>query len=200
MAPVGPRKPTNDAGAICEAVTRPTMRFVPVKSAERQAALLDHKTREFLVRQRTQVINAIRAHLAEFGIVVPQGIHNIDRLLATTEAAPEAAWPGLTMLADQLRDTHDRIAAVTARIEAPQREDPLARRLASVPGIGVITASALAATTPNVEVCRSGRDYAAWLGLTPKAHSPGGKERRGGISKADNRYLRRPLYLGAMAQ
>ncbi len=149
MAPVGPRKPTNDAEAICETVQRPTMRFVPVKTAERQAALLDHKTREFLVRQRTQVINAIRAHLAEFGIVVPQGIHNIDRLLATTEEAPEAAWPGLTMLADQLRDTHDRIAAVTARIEAPQREDPLARRLASVPGIGVIAAVADSSANAN---------------------------------------------------
>jgi transposase len=189
-----------DAEAICEAVRRPTMRFVPVKTAERQAALLDHKTREFLVRQRTQVINAIRAHLAEFGIVVPKGIHNIDRLLAAAEEAPEAARPALAMLADQLRDTHDRIAAVTARVEFAQRDDPLARRLATVPGIGAITASALAATTPDVEVFRSGRDYAAWLGLTPKAHSSGGKERLGGISKAGNRYLRRLLYLGAMAR
>lgn len=188
-----------DAEAICEAVTRPTMRFVPVKSAERQAALLDHKAREFLVCQRTQIINAIRAHLAEFGIVVPKGIHNIDRLRATTEGAPEAARPALAMLAEQLRDTHDRIAAVTARVESAQKDDPLARRLATVPGIGAITASALAATTPDVEVFRTGRDYAAWLGLTPKAHSSGGKERLGGISKAGNRYLRRLLYLGAMS-
>lgn len=189
-----------DAEAICEAVNRPTMRFVPVKTAERQVALLDHKTREFLVRQRTQVINAIRAHLAEFGIVVPKGIHNIDRLLISIEEAPEAAWPALALLADQLRDAHNRIAAVTTRIEAAQREEPLARRLATVPGIGAITASALAAATPDVAVFRSGRDYAAWLGLTPKAHSSGGKERLGGISKAGNRYLRRLLYLGAMAR
>jgi transposase len=189
-----------DAEAICEAVSRPTMRFVPVKSAERQAGLLDHKAREFLVRQRTQIVNAIRAHLAEFGIVIAKGTHNIDRLLATVEEAPEATRPALALLADQLRDTHDRIAAVTARIEAAQVEDPLARRLASVPGIGVITASALAATTPDVEVFRTGRDYAAWLGLTPKTHSSGGKERLGGISKAGNRYLRRLLYLGAMSR
>lgn len=189
-----------DAEAICEAAGRPTMRFVPVKSAERQAGLLDHKAREFLVRQRTQIVNVIRAHLSEFGIVIAKGIHNIDRLLATAEKAPEAARPALAMLADQLRDTHDRIATVTARVESAQARDPLARRLASVPGIGAITASALAATTPDVDVFRTGRDYAAWLGLTPKAHSSGGKERLGGISKAGNRYLRRLLYLGAMSR
>lgn len=189
-----------DAEAICEAVSRPTMRFVPVKSAERQAGLLDHKAREFLVRQRTQIVNAIRAHLAEFGIVIAKGIHNVDRLLATAEKAPEAARPALAILADQLRDTHERIATVTTRIEAAQSGDPLARRLATVPGIGAITASALAATTPDVKTFRTGRDYAAWLGLTPKAHSSGGKERLGGISKAGNRYLRRLLYLGAMSR
>ena len=176
------------------------MRFVPVKSTERQAALVDHKAREFLVRERPRIVNAIRARLSEFGIVIAKGIHNIDRLLATVEKAPDAARPALALLADQLRDTHDRIATVTARVESAQAGDPLARRLASVPGIGTITASALAATTPDVEVFRSGRDYAAWLGLTPKAHSSGGKERLGGISKAGNRYLRRLLYLGAMAR
>lgn len=139
MAPVGPRKRTNDAEAICEAVGRPSMRFVPVKSTERQAALVDHKAREFLVRQRPRIVNAIRAHLAEFGIVIAKGIHNIDRLLATVEKAPEAARPALALLADQLRDTHDRIATVTARVESAQAGDPLARRLASVPGIGTIT-------------------------------------------------------------
>jgi transposase len=189
-----------DAEAICEAVTRPTMRFVPVKSAERQAALMDHKTREFLVRQQTQIVNAIRAHLGEFGIVVARGIHNIDRLLRATEEAPEAARPALELLAAQLRDTRDRIAEVTKRIEAAQAEDPLARRLATIPGIGALTASALAAATPEVGAFRSGRDYAAWLGLTPKPHSTGGKERLGRISKAGNRYLRRLLYLGAMAR
>ena len=177
-----------DAEAICEAVTRPTMRFVPVKSADRQAALMDHKTREFLVRQQTQIVNAIRAHLGEFGIVVAKGIHKVDRLLASAEDAPEAARPALELLAAQLRDTRARIADVTRRIEAAQAQDPLARRLTTVPGIGALTASALAATTPEVGAFRSGRDYAAWLGLTPKPHSAGGKERLGRISKAGNRY------------
>jgi transposase len=182
-----------DAEAICEAVIRPTMRFVPVKSAERQAGLLDHKAREFLVRQRTQIVNAIRAHLSEFGIVIAKGIHNIDRLLATAEKAPEAARPALAMLADQLRDTHDRIAIVTARVESAQAGDPLARRLASVPGIGAITASALAATTPDVEVFRTGRDYAAWLGArsvsrtdrVPARATEGAFLRRQGAARRD---------------
>jgi len=189
-----------DAEAICEAVTRPTMRFVPVKSAERQAALLDHKTRDFLVRQRTQLVNTIRAHLSEFGMVVAKGIHNVDRLLAAATDLPAAARPAVDLLADQLRETQEKIDAVTERIEAAQRTDPLARRLATIPGVGAITASAIAATTPEVENFRTARDYAAWLGLTPQPHSSGGKERLGRISKAGNRYLRRLLYLGAMAQ
>lgn len=189
-----------DAEAICEAVTRPTMRFVPVKSAQTQAALLDHKTRDFLVRQRTQIINAIRAHMGEFGIVVAKGIQNVERLIAAAAAVPEAARAALDMLAEQLIGTQDRIDAVTARIGEKQADDPLARRLATVPGVGTISSSAFAATTPDVSAFRSGRDYAAWLGLTPKAHSSGGKERLGRISKAGNRYLRRLLYLGAMAR
>jgi len=189
-----------DAEAICEAVTRPTMRFVPVKSAERQAALLDHKTRDFLVRQRTQLVNTIRAHLSEFGIVVAKGIHNIERLLEAAKDLPAAARPAVDMLADQLRETQEKIDDLTARIESAQKADPLARRLATIPGIGAVTASAIAATTPEVDNFRSGRDYAAWLGLTPQPHSSGGKERLGRISKAGNRYLRRLLYLGAMAR
>lgn len=200
MAAVQPRKPTNDAEAICEAVTRPTMRFVPVKSADRQAALLDHKARDFLIRQQTQTVNAIRAHLGEFGIVVAKGIHNVDRLLEAACDMPEAAHPALKLLADQLRDLRGRIDMVTERIGVAQADDPLARRLAAVPGIGVISSSALAATTPDVGAFRTARDYAAWLGLTPKPHSSGGRERLGRISKAGNRYLRRLLYLGAMAQ
>jgi len=203
-----------DAEAICEAVTRPTMRFVPVKSAERQAALLDHKTRDFLVRQRTQLVNTIRAHLSEFGIVVAQGIHSEaeqetvrwtvsppnERLLEAAKDLPAAARPAVDMLADQLRETQEKIDDLTARIESAQKADPLARRLATIPGVGAITASAIAATTPEVDTFRSARDYAAWLGLTPQPHSSGGKERLGRISKAGNRYLRRLLYLGAMAQ
>jgi len=164
-----------DAEAICEAVTRPTMRFVPVKSAERQAALLDHKARDFLVRQRTQLVNTIRAHLSEFGIVVAKGIHNVDRLLEAVEDLPPAARPAVDLLADQLRETQARIDELTERIEASQRTDPLARRLATIPGVGALTASAIAATTPEVDNFRSARDYAAWLGLTPQPHSSGGK-------------------------
>ena len=198
-----------DAEAICEAVTRPTMRFVPVKSAEAQAALLDHKARDFLIRQQTQTVNTIRAHLAEFGIVVAKGIHNVDRLLEAVEHASEAARPALDLLADQFRDLRERIETVTKRIEAAQKADPLARRLATIPGLGPIASSAVtpkaclwrdAVTTPDVAAFRSARDYSAWLGLTPKPHSSGGKERLGRISKAGNRYLRRLLYLGAMAQ
>ena len=189
-----------DAEAICEAVTRPTMRFVPVKSAERQAALLDHKTRDFLIRQRTQLVNTIRAHLSEFGIVVAKGIHNVERLLAAADELPAAARPSVDLLADQLRETQERIDAATARIEAAQEADELARRLATIPGVGAVTASAIAVMTPEVDNFRSARDYAAWLGLTPQPHSSGGKERLGRISKAGNRYLRRLLYLGAMAR
>lgn len=189
-----------DAEAICEAVTRPTMRFVPVKSADRQAALLDHKARDLLVRQQTRTVNAIRAHPGEFGIVVAKGVHNVDRLLEAARDVPATARPALGLLADQLCDLRDRIDTVTARIGVAQAEDQLARRLATVPGIGAISSSAIAATTPDVSAFRTARDDAAWLGLTPRAHPSGGKERLGRISKAGNRYLRRLLYLGAMAQ
>lgn len=145
-------------------------------------------------------MNTIRAHLAEFGIVVAKGIHNVDRLLAAAEQAPEATRPALDLLAGQLRDLRARIETVTQRIEAAQTNDPLARRLATIPGLGPISSSAFAVTTPDVTAFPSARDYAAWLGLTPKPHSSGGKERLGRISKAGNRYLRRLLYLGAMAQ
>lgn len=189
-----------DAEAICEAVIRPTMRFVPVKSAERQAALLDHKARDFLVRQRTQTVNTIRAHLSEFGIVVAKGIHNLDRLLEAVNDVPGPARPALDLLVGQLRDLEERIEATTTRVTAAQKADPLARRLATIPGLGPIASSAFAATTPDVAAFRSARDFAAWLGLTPRVHSSGGKERLGRISKAGNRYLRRLLYLGAMAR
>jgi len=134
-----------------------------VKSAERQAALVDHETREFLVRQQTRTVNAFRAHLAEFGTVVPKG-NNVVRLLAATGETPEAARPALELLAARLRDTRARIADVTQRVAAAQAEDALARRRAIIPGIGALTASALAATTPGVGVFRSARDHAAWPG------------------------------------
>jgi transposase len=117
------------------------MRFVPVKSAGRLAALLDHKARDFLVRQRSQTINAIRAHLSQFGIVVAKGIHNVSRLIEAASNVPEAAYPALELLAGQLRDLEERIEAASARIAATQRDDPLARRLATIPGLGPIASS-----------------------------------------------------------
>ena len=189
-----------DAEAICEAVTRPNMRFVPLKTEKQQAVLMQHRARDFLVRQLTQLANAIRAHLGEFGIVVPKGVHNMGRLIAEAEGAdlPAEARMPLDLLAGQFRDTKQRIDVMTAQIKADAEVDETARRLQTMPGIGPITASVLAATLPDVSSFRSARDLPAWLGLTPKPHSSGGKERLGSISKMGNRYIRRLLYLGAM--
>ena len=189
-----------DAGAICEAVTRPSMRFVPVKSEDQQAVLMMHRTRDFLVGQLTQVTNAIRAHLSEFGVVAPKGLHNVGRLLAMAE---EAALPGsarnpIRLLAEQFRDTQLKIEDVTAEVKAAAAADETARRLRTVPGIGPITSSVLAAALPKVSNFKTACDLAAWIGLTPKPHSSGGKERLGKISKMGDRYIRRLLYLGAM--
>jgi transposase len=189
-----------DAEAICIAVTQPTMRFVPVKTEAQQAVLMQHRTRDFLVRQLTQLANAIRAHLGEFGLVVPKGVHNMGRLVAEAEAAdlPAQARMPLDLLVGQFIDTKARIDAITADLRRAAEADETARRLQTMPGIGPITASVLAATLPDVSAFRSARDLSAWLGLTPKPHSSGGKERLGAISKMGNRYIRRLLYLGAM--
>jgi transposase len=191
-----------DAEAICEAVTRPNMRFVPVKTADQQAVLLTHRTRDFLVHQQTQLCNAIRAHLGEFGIVVAKGVHNIERLLTLAEEAalPAPAHQSILLLAEQFRDTHNRIEAVTTEIKAEAQSNEVAKRLQTVPGIGPITASAIAASVADVSNFQAARDLAAWIGLTPKPHSSGGKEKLGKITKMGNRYLRRLLYLGALAQ
>ena len=191
-----------DAEAICEAVSRPSMRFVPVKSEDTQALLMMHKAREFLVRQQTQIVNAMRAHLGEFGIVVPQGIHNVARLIMACEQTglPAPARKALNLLADQLIDMQKRIADLTADIRADAKANEDAQRLQTIPGIGPITASALVSALPDIADFKSGRDLSAWLGLTPKPHSTGGKERLGRISKMGNSYLRRLLYLGAIAQ
>lgn len=189
-----------DAEAICTAVMQPAMRFVPVKTEVQQAVLMSHRVRDFLVRQLTQLANAIRAHLGEFGLVVPKGLHNMNRLVAEAEAAdlpPEARMP-LDLLVGQFTDTKVRIDTITADLRRAAEEDETARRLQTMPGIGPITASVLVATLPDVSVFRSARDLSAWLGLTPKPHSSGGKERLGAISKMGNRYIRRLLYLGAM--
>lgn len=189
-----------DAEAICTAVPQPTMRFVPVKTEVQQAVLMGHRTRDFLVRQLTQLANAIRAHLGEFGLVVPKGVHNMGRLVAEAEAAnlpPEARMP-LDLLVGQFADTKTRIDTITADLRRAADEDETARRLQTMPGIGPITASVFAATLTDVSAFRSARDLSAWLGLTPKPHSSGGKEQLGAISKMGNRYVRRLLYLGAM--
>ena len=191
-----------DAEAICEAVSRPSMRFVPVNSEETQGLLMTHKTREFLVRQQTQIVNAMRAHLGEFGITVPKGIHNVERLITACSQTdlPAPARKALHLLADQLVETQKKIEVLTTDIRAEASANEEAQRLQTIPGIGPITASALVSALPDLSDFASGRDLSAWLGLTPRPHSTGGKERLGRISKMGNRYLRRLLYLGAIAQ
>jgi transposase len=166
------------SSARCWCISRETRSETFVwQQLPQHARLPDHTFGH--VGQRTQIINAIRAHMGEFGIVVAKGIQNIERLIAAARNVPEAARAAVDMLADQLQGTQDRIDAVTVRIAESQADDPLARRLATAPGVGAISSSAFAATTPDVSAFRSGRDYAAWLGLTPCAHSSGGKERLG---------------------
>ena len=190
----------SDAEAICEAVSRPSIRFVPVKSEADSAALVLHRATDFLVGQVTQIGNAIRSHMAEFGIGTAKGSKRVAALAAELVALPEAARLPLRALFDQLAETQARIDRLTDEIEQVHRRSEVSRRLASVPGVGVLTATAIAATTPDVGNFSSARDYAAWLGLTPKQHSTGGRPKSGGISKMGNRYIRRLLYLGAMAQ
>ncbi|MCW5886837.1 MAG: IS110 family transposase [Anaerolineales bacterium] len=188
-----------DAEAIAEAVTRPTMRFVPVKSVESQAMLMLHRVRELLVRQRTMLSAALRAHLAEFGIIAPQGIHRVEKLAAEVHgpAVPSLAREALMLLVDQLRSVWRRIEVLEEKLVALHRTNEVSRRLASIPGIGPITAMAIASTVPEPSMFRSGREFAAWLGLTPKSHSSGGKDRLGRISKRGDRYIRHLLYVGA---
>jgi transposase len=192
-----------DAEAICEAVTRPTMRFVATKSMEQQAALMLHKTRDLLVRQRTMLINALRGHLAEFGIVAAKGPAGaktaVEALHEAQEHLPEAARSALHGIIDQLRELAIAIRRLEERILAWHRASEVSRRLATIPGIGPITASAIAAAVPDGSLFRSGRQFAAWLGLTPRAHSSGGKERQVGISKQGDGYIRRLLVVGATA-
>jgi transposase len=191
-----------DAEAICEAVTRPTMRFVPVKSIERQAVLVLHRTRELLVRQRTMLINAIRGHCAEFGIIAPQGAQRAGDLVehlrqAEGGAVPDLARPALLMLADQLGALGAQIHALERRLLVWHRQDQASQRLATIPGVGIITATALAASVPDPRLFRSGREFAAFLGLVPRQSSSGGKDRLGRISKMGDGYLRKLLVVGA---
>jgi transposase len=193
-----------DAEAICEAVTRPTMRCVPIKTADEQAALLLHRARDLLVRQRTMLINALRGHMAEFGVVAPRGAKRVGELIAPLLGEEDAAVPplarrALRALAGELHALEGRIAEAEAAIMAWHKENEASLRLAAIPGVGPITASAIVAAVGDASRFRSARHFAAWLGLAPKQNSSGGKERQGGISKAGNPYLRRLLVVGATA-
>ncbi len=193
-----------DAEAICEAVTRPTMRFVPIKSAEQQSVLMLHRVREILIRQRTMLINALRGHLAEFGIVTRQGIAGVSMLVALVEdedhdLIPPLARSVLFPLIQQLREVHEKVGDMDRQIHAWHRSNELSRRLETIPGIGPITASAIVATVSDASLFRSGRQLAAWLGLVPRQNSSGGKERLGRISKQGDPYIRRLLVVGAHA-
>jgi len=193
-----------DAEAICEAVSRPTMRFVEIKTTEQQSVLILHRTRQMFVRQRTTLINAIRAHLAEFGIVAQIGRNGVDVLLRIIgehedSRLPEVARSCLRALVAQLHLVKRQILEADRRILAWHRSNETSRRLDSIPGVGPLVATALVASVPNPQAFKSGRDLAAWIGLVPKQNSSGGKERLGGISKHGNRYLRMLLTVGALA-
>ncbi len=189
-----------DAEAICEAVQRPTMRFVPVKTIEQQGILMAHRTRSLLVRQRTMAANALRAHIAEFGLVANPGVANLIKLAdrAFEEAhLPPYAHRALEILIRRLAELTAEIGELDQELRAWHAENEASRRLATIPGVGVITATAIAATVTDPDQFRSGRQFAAWLGLTPRQQSTGGKTRLGGISKQGDRHLRRLLVVGA---
>jgi transposase len=191
-----------DAEAICEAVTRPTMRFVPVKSREQQAALSMHRARNLLVKQRTQLVNMMRGLLAEFGIDIPEGIERALLMAqqvadGTTPDVPAEVASIIGMLSQQALATHAQLRGIDRALAALVRTDDVARRLATIPGIGPVGATALAAAVTDPGQFRSGRQFAAWLGLTPLQNSSGGKERLGRISKMGDKYLRKLLVIGA---
>ncbi len=191
-----------DAEAICEAVTRPTMRFVPIKTPEEQAACMVLKTRELFVRQRTQTSNAMRAHMAELGIIAATGMASIDKLIAILRdeadtRLPVAARAALLEMVEQIERLSARIEALDTKIVKAVKEDETARRLTSIPGVGPIIAATVRASIQDPEAFRTGRDLAAWIGITPSAHSSGGKERLGGITKRGNAQLRSLLVVGA---
>jgi transposase len=193
-----------DAEAICEAVRRPTMRFVQIKSVEQQARLMLHRARDLLMRQRTQLINALRAHMAELGIVAPQGREGVKELLKIIASEEDARMPvdahtGLVVLAAGLQALQTMIRSIERRIIAQHRSDEASKRLRSIPGIGIVGATAIAATVPDPKVFRSGRDFAAWIGIVPRQDSTGGKQKLGPISKQGDQYLRRILVVGAHA-
>ena len=194
----------NDAAAICEAVTRPSMRFVPIKSEQQQSGLMLHRSRQLLVRQRTMLSNAIRGHMAELGIISAKGRKGTAELIkiignADDDRVPAAARFSLDVLARQYEAIAAEIGAIEKHIHAWHRSCEDSRRLEEIPGIGPIVATALVAEVGDWTAFSSGRNLAAWIGLVPRQHSTGGKDRLGGISKQGNRYLRWLLIAGAMA-
>jgi transposase len=193
-----------DAEAICEAVTRANMRFVETKTPEQQSCLMLHRTRHLFIRQQTAVINAIRAHLAEFGIVAPVGRNGVEELLgvvadASDKRLPEIARACLAALGAQLRMLKAQILEFDRMINAWHRSNETSKRLDEIPGVGPALATALVASVADPRAFRSGRDFSAWIGLVPKQHSSGGKDKLGGISKQGDRYLRSLFTAGALA-
>jgi transposase len=192
-----------DAEAICEAAQRPTMRFVTVKSEEQQASAAVFRARDLMVRQRTQTINALRGLLAEYGWVAPKGLFHVAGLMARIEDPscdlPPGARSVFLLMIDSIREQDKRIRELDREIARRAREDADARRLMTIPGIGPITATALLALAPPAESFRNGRDFAAWVGLTPLQRSTGGKQKLGEITKMGERTLRRLLIIGSAA-
>jgi transposase len=193
-----------DAEAICEAVGRPNMRFVETKTTEQQGCLMLHRTRHLFIRQQTAVINAIRAHLAEFGIVAPVGRNGVDQLLgvvadANDKRLPAVARACVAALGAQLQMLKAQILQFDRLIRAWHRSSEASKRLDEIPGVGPALATALVASVADPKAFRSGRDFSAWIGLVPKQNSSGGKERLGSISKRGDRYLRRLFTAGALA-
>jgi len=191
-----------DAAAICEAMSRPEMRFVPVKSAEEQAALMLLRVRDLLVKQRTMLINAIRGHAAEFGVIGAKGPHKIADLLqriGEDDNLPALAREMLASLAGQLAALELRLEGLEAKLMARHKAEPRSRLLATIPGIGPIAGLSFALKVPDARVFRSGRHFAAWLGITPREHSTAGRQRLGRISRQGDEGLRRLLVLGATA-
>ena len=189
-----------DAAAICKAMSQSNMRFVAVKSEDQQATLMAHKTRELLIKQRTMSVNALRGHLAEFGVIAAKGISHVEELVERAAAdLPAMVQATLGVLLAQLRSLDAAIDELERAIVADHRRDPVSRLAASVPGVGALAASAILASAPDPQAFKSGRDFAAWLGVTPKQNSTGGKEKLGSITKQGNRYIRRLLVLGAIS-
>ena len=193
-----------DAEAICEAVARANMRFVPTKTPEQQSCLMLHRTRHLFIRQQTAVINAIRAHLAELGIIAPVGRKGVEELLdvvadRSDKRVPEVARACIAALGAQLRRLKEQILEFDRMILAWHRSNETSRRLDAIPGVGPMLATALVAGVADPKAFRSGRNFSAWIGLVPKQHSSGGKDRLGSISKQGDRYLRGLFVAGALA-